>query len=67
MNALALEHEAKRVKNAVKIRILTDYLKSKLEDIGEGNLFVGKYFPEEVIFADLGDIQDSQLEKIHEI
>lgn len=67
MNAVVLEHEAMRGKNAVKVGILMDYLTPKLEDIGEGNLFVGRYFPEEVVFEDLGELQDSQLEKIYEI
>ncbi len=40
------------------------HLTDKLENIGAGNVFVGKYFPEEKMWEDLSSFQDSQVSEI---
>lgn len=56
-----------RNKNAVKVAILMEYLTTKLEDIGEGKLWVGGYFPEEKMWTDLDGLNDAQIDQIHAI
>lgn len=65
MNALTQRHEELRAKNAVKVGILMAYLTDKLENIGEGKLWVGGYFPEEKMWADLDGLNDTQIDQIH--
>lgn len=67
MNALTQRHEELRAKNAVKIGILMACLIEKLEDIGEGGVFIGKYFPEEKMWEDLDGLNDTQIDQIHTI
>jgi hypothetical protein len=61
------QHNEKRVENAPKVAILMKHLTAKLESIGEGNCFVGKYFPEEKIWEDLSKFSDTQKTKIQEV
>jgi hypothetical protein len=67
MNVITRRHQALRNIYAVKVAILMTYLRGKLESIWEGNYFVGKDFPEEKMWEDLGDLLDSQETGIQKI
>lgn len=67
MNALTRRHEILRNTHAVKVGILMVYLTDKLENIGEGRLWVGGYFPEEKMWEDLDGLLDTQEAEIRKI